>query len=96
MMSGPIKLKRAGVEGVKRLSSASSKPSNPIPASKRPRKDFFGRVIDDSKIQADKGTDRLSEKTQAASFWYKYNEGYSNAVRREVKMKHFMELLNKK
>ncbi|XP_064109296.1 chromosome transmission fidelity protein 18 homolog [Macrobrachium nipponense] len=47
-------------------------------------KDFFGRVIDRQALQEDKSA---TNEIVKSDIWFRFKEGYSNAVRRPVKMK---------
>eukprot|EP00795_Rhopilema_esculentum_P009123 gene9123-16782_t len=58
------------------------------PVKTKPTLDFFGREIVKAKVSE-------SQKQKKASLvntqvWFKFNEGYSNAVRRTVKLQDFM------
>ncbi|XP_034178383.2 chromosome transmission fidelity protein 18 homolog [Osmia lignaria lignaria] len=50
-------------------------------------KDFFGRVI---KVNPDKQKTTNAILMEKYPVWYKYKQGYSNAVRRFIKMKDFL------
>ncbi|KAA0197860.1 hypothetical protein HAZT_HAZT003547, partial [Hyalella azteca] len=59
-----------------------AKPLLKLPETKMPR-DFFGRVMQSSLSQQNKATNDIVKST----VWFRFKEGYSNAVRRSVKMK---------
>eukprot|EP00088_Acartia_fossae_P024597 TRINITY_DN2552_c0_g1_i1.p1 TRINITY_DN2552_c0_g1~~TRINITY_DN2552_c0_g1_i1.p1 ORF type:complete len:946 (-),score=309.66 TRINITY_DN2552_c0_g1_i1:176-3013(-) len=51
-------------------------------------KDFFGRVI--KRAQPKKSEGEKKNDIVKTDIWFKFKEGYSNAVRRNVKLKDFM------
>ncbi|CAG7731465.1 unnamed protein product [Allacma fusca] len=67
-----------------RHSSSTTLQKSPEPTFQA--KDFFGRPIVKSaaKIKADE------EKRNVGHIWYKYKEGFSNAVRKNLKIKDFL------
>lgn len=81
---------KKGVEMTKR---SASKPSTPLPQAKKQRRDFFGRPIEESDVSSKQSKASAPKEVTSPPFWYRYNEGYSNAVRREVRMKQFYDLL---
>ncbi|XP_078042301.1 chromosome transmission fidelity protein 18 homolog [Augochlora pura] len=53
------------------------------------RKDFFGKVItvkQDQQQELDDGSNNSRNFLRRRGIWYKYKEGFSNAVRRKLKM----------
>ncbi|XP_076672404.1 chromosome transmission fidelity protein 18 homolog, partial [Andrena cerasifolii] len=55
-------------------------------------KDFFGRIItvNPDKQRSDKQSNNLRKLRRKHGVWYKYKEGFSNAVRRKVIMKDLL------
>jgi len=48
-------------------------------------KDFFGRPIIRSQTPAE-----VAKEAKEGDIWYKFKEGYSNAVRKNIKLKDFL------
>ncbi|KAI8897351.1 hypothetical protein BC833DRAFT_649635 [Globomyces pollinis-pini] len=65
-------------------------PKAPVVIADKPILDFFGRVVKTqaSKIEADK--ENVIQKTLALPVLFKFNEGFSNAVRKPIYMKSFL------
>merc|ERR1711874_805954 len=55
--------------------------------SKKEATDFFGRVI---KVDPKKEVVKVSNDIIKSDIWFKFKEGYSNAVRRTIKMKDLL------
>merc|ERR1711874_189909 len=49
--------------------------------------DFFGRAI---KVDPSKEAKNVESELVSSDIWFKFKEGYSNAVRRTIKMKDFL------
>merc|ERR1719341_1517693 len=49
--------------------------------------DFFGRAI---KVDPSKQAKNIESELVSSDIWFKFKEGYSNAVRRTIKMKDFL------
>lgn len=68
----------------------SSPPSVVAPLPKKPlKRDFFGRPI------LEEATPRPAEATSSKdnknAVWFKYHEGYSNAVRKTIRVSAFLQ-----
>ncbi|KAJ9591976.1 hypothetical protein L9F63_001488, partial [Diploptera punctata] len=55
-------------------------------------KDFFGRVVQTKAGSSGPAATRArTDEIVKSSIWYHYKEGYTNAVRRSVKVKELFE-----
>lgn len=55
-------------------------------------RDFFGRIVtvNPDKQRSDKESNKSRKLLTKHGVWYKYKEGFSNAVRRKVMMKDLL------
>lgn len=61
------------------------------------RRDFFGRILNQSRPGSagkavDSAADKTIEKTEGR-VWVSFHEGYSNAVRKPISLKEFLDSL---
>lgn len=61
--------------------------AKPISVKTAVATDFFGRAI---KVDPSKVKQKITNEIVKSDIWFKFREGYSNAVRRNVKMKDLM------
>lgn len=73
-------------EAIKRTQSKSSKPAD---NTKPARRDFFGRPVTAEVIQEELTVINISKASRRIC--YKFNEGFSNAVRRNIKIRDLFE-----
>jgi chromosome transmission fidelity protein 18 len=57
------------------------------------KRDFFGRVIEERKVESTESTAEGSAKKEEGRVWVSYHEGFSNAVRRPVTLEELMREL---
>jgi len=75
-------------KGSKKTTSHLQKLSaKPMEIKERVATDFFGRAI---KVDPDKLLKKKENEIVKSDIWFKFKEGYSNAVRRNLKMKELM------
>lgn len=78
-------------------SNSFDPPTDTVSSSKKVKKDFFGRpIVEKSKLQkvpiveTSAGVTMDHKSCLGQTIYYRFREGYSNAVRRPVALKHFL------
>jgi len=61
-----------------------------IVIKERQARDFFGRVIEISKSQQKAEEEKKNNEIVKTDIWFRFKEGYSNAVRRKVKIANLL------
>lgn len=78
----------------KKVVKSLPKTSKIVPKAEKVRKDFFGRVIEAKKVDPGSTSLETSTSTESKSelfgVYYKFKEGFSNAVRRNLKIKQIL------
>ncbi|TNN20940.1 Chromosome transmission fidelity protein 18 isoform 1 [Schistosoma japonicum] len=77
------------------VDTSIQKAEHAITKSSKVKKDFFGRIISDkvkspNTVNTIEGCSDKSESILSGDIYYRFKEGYTNAVRRPVTMKEFL------